>query len=60
MIVTINVKILILSSIACVPILFGVYSGNVLRSKISEDLFKILFNLMLVIMGTLIITKTIF
>lgn len=56
----IKIKILILSSIACVPILFGVYLGNVLRSKISEDLFKILFNIMLVIMGTLIIIKTIF
>tara|TARA_B100000609_G_scaffold82551_1_gene65889 strand:- start:3759 stop:4517 length:759 start_codon:yes stop_codon:yes gene_type:complete len=56
----IDIKILILSSIACVPILLGVYFGTVLRLKISEDLFKLLFNLMLVIMGILLITKVIF
>ena len=56
----INIKILILSTIACIPILIGVYSGTILRKKISEALFKLLFNLMLVIMGILLITKVIF
>ena len=56
----INYKIIILSSIACVPILIGVYLGTILRKKISEELFKLLFNLMLVIMGALLITKAIF
>jgi len=56
----INIKILILSSIACIPILMGVYLGTILRKKISETLFKLLFNLMLVLMGILLIIKTIF
>jgi uncharacterized membrane protein YfcA len=38
----------------------GVYVGTILRKKISEALFKLLFNLMLVIMGILLITKVIF
>ena len=56
----INIKILILSTVACIPILIGVYLGTILRKKISEALFKLLFNLMLVIMGVLLITKAIF
>tara|TARA_B100000963_G_scaffold50944_1_gene39064 strand:+ start:25 stop:783 length:759 start_codon:yes stop_codon:yes gene_type:complete len=56
----INIKILILSSIACVPILMGVYLGTILRKKISEALFKLIFNLMLILMGVLLIIKTIF
>tara|TARA_B100000963_G_scaffold358818_1_gene384423 strand:+ start:3596 stop:4354 length:759 start_codon:yes stop_codon:yes gene_type:complete len=56
----INTKILILSLISCVPILFGVYLGTNLRIKISEVFFKLLFNLMLIIMGILLIIKTIF
>tara|TARA_B100000963_G_scaffold332322_1_gene323755 strand:- start:7646 stop:8404 length:759 start_codon:yes stop_codon:yes gene_type:complete len=56
----VNIKILTLSLIACIPIILGVYLGTILRSKISEELFKLLFNLMLVIMGVLIIFKTIF
>ena len=30
----INIKILILSSIACIPILIGVYLGTILRKKL--------------------------
>jgi len=56
----ISFKILALSSIACIPILLGVYLGTVLRRNISENIFKILFNLMLVFMGILLIIKTIF
>ena len=56
----INIKILIFSLITCIPILMGVYLGTILRKKISESLFKSLFNLMLVIMGILLIMKTIF
>ena len=56
----INDKIFIISTIACIPILMGVYLGTILRKKISEALFKLLFNLMLVIMGVLLITKAIF
>ena len=56
----INIKILTLSTIACIPILMGVYLGTILRKKISESLFKLLFNLILVIMGILLIMKTIF
>jgi uncharacterized membrane protein YfcA len=48
---------IILSIAACLPILFGVYLGNVLRKKISESLFKILFNYMLMIMGCLLVYK---
>ena len=56
----INIKILVLSSISCIPILIGVYLGTILRKKISEAIFKLLFNLMLIIMGILLITKVIF
>ena len=56
----ISFKILALSSIACIPILLGVYLGTVLRRNISENIFKMLFNLMLVFMGILLIIKTIF
>ncbi len=56
----ISARVLILSSVACVPILFGVYLGTILREKISETLFKLLFNIMLIVMGFLLIIKTIF
>jgi len=56
----INTKVLILSSVACVPIFLGVYLGTHLRENISETLFKLLFNLMLIFMGFLLIIKTIF
>jgi len=51
---------IILSSIACLPILIGVYFGTILRKKISEQLFKKLFNIMLIAMGSLLIIKIIF
>ncbi len=51
---------LILSLISCIPILSGVYLGTVLRKNISENLFKILFNLMLAFMGFILILKVIF
>ena len=56
----IDSKILVLSSIACIPILLGVYLGTILRKNIGENIFKMLFNLMLVFMGILLIIKTIF
>ena len=56
----ISARVLILSLVACVPILFGVYLGTILREKISETLFKLLFNIMLIVMGFLLIIKTIF
>ncbi len=56
----IDLEKLILSIIACIPILSGVYFGAILRKKISEELFKMLFNIMLVLMGSLLIIKIIF
>lgn len=49
-----------ISLLACLPILAGVYFGTALRKKISETLFKTLFNIMLVVMGSLLILKIIF
>ena len=49
-----------ISLLACLPILAGVYFGTALRKKISETLFKTLFNIMLVAMGSLLILKIIF
>lgn len=49
-----------ISLLACLPILAGVYFGTALRKKISENLFKTLFNIMLVAMGSLLILKIIF
>jgi len=49
-----------ISLLACLPILVGVYCGTALRKKISEILFKTLFNIMLVVMGSLLILKIIF
>lgn len=49
-----------ISLLACLPILVGVYFGTALRKKISETLFKTLFNIMLVVMGSLLILKIIF
>ena len=53
-------KALVLSSVACLPILVGVYTGKYLRKILSEQLFKILFNYMLLISGIIIIIKNIF
>ena len=51
---------LIISLLACFPILIGVYFGAILRKRISESFFKTLFNIMLVLMGGLLIIKIIF
>jgi len=56
----INLDKLLLSSISCVPILAGVYFGGFLRKKLSEILFKKLFNYMLGLMGLILISKIIF
>ncbi len=56
----INLDKLVLSSISCVPILAGVYLGGFLRKKLSEILFKKLFNYMLGLMGLILISKIIF
>jgi uncharacterized membrane protein YfcA len=56
----INFNKLLVSLLACFPILIGVYFGAVLRKRISESFFKTLFNMMLVIMGGLLIIKIIF
>ena len=56
----IDKKALVLSSVACLPILFGVVAGKYLRKILSEHLFKILFNYMLLISGLIIIIKNIF
>lgn len=53
-------KALVLSSIACVPILLGVLAGKYLRKILSEQIFKILFNYMLLVSGLIIIIKNIF
>jgi len=54
----INEKVLLFSSVACVPILFGVISGKYLRKVLSEQTFKLLFNYMLLISGIVIIIKS--
>lgn len=54
----INEKVLLFSSVACVPIIFGVISGKYLRKVLSEQAFKLLFNYMLLISGILIIIKS--
>jgi len=54
----INEKVLLFSSIACVPILIGVLSGKLLRKVLSEQTFKKLFNYMLLISGIIIIIKS--
>ena len=53
----IDEKVLFFSSIACIPICFGLYAGKYLRKIISEKLFKILFNYMLLGMGLIILIK---
>ena len=45
----INEKVLLFSSVACVPIIFGVISGKYLRKVLSEQAFKLLFNYFLVL-----------
>lgn len=54
----INEKVLLFSSVACVPIIFGVISGKYLRKVLSEQAFKLLFNYMLLISGIVIIIKS--
>lgn len=54
----INEKVLLFSSVACVPILVGVISGKYLRKILSEQTFKLLFNWMLLISGVIIIIKS--
>jgi len=54
----INEKVLLFSSVACVPIIFGVISGKYLRKVLSEQSFKLLFNYMLLISGIVIIIKS--
>jgi len=55
----INEKVLLFSSIACLPILLGVIAGKYLRKILSEQIFKKLFNYMLLISGLTIIIKSI-
>ena len=55
-----NLKILFLSSISCLPIIMGFYFGTILRKKISENLFKVLLNLILIFMGILLLIKLFF
>jgi len=54
----INEKVLLFSSVACIPILIGVISGKYLRKVLSEQTFKQLFNYMLLISGIIIIIKS--
>ena len=54
----INEKVLLFSSVACVPILIGVISGKYLRKILSEQTFKLLFNYMLLVSGIIIIIKS--
>ena len=56
----INPEILIFSLISCIPIFIGIYVGNILRNKISENLFKYLLNIMIALIGCLLIIKVIF
>lgn len=53
----IDVNKISLSLTACVPILVGVVIGTKLRKRIGENMFKKLFNLMLILMGSLLIAK---
>ena len=55
----INEKVLLFSAIACLPILLGVITGKCLRKILSEQIFKKLFNYMLLISGLIIIIKSI-
>jgi len=55
----INEKVLLFSSMACLPILLGVIAGKYLRKILSEQIFKKLFNYMLLISGLTIIIKSI-
>ena len=50
---------LFFSLIACAPIFLGVLTGKYLRKILSEKIFKILFNYMLLISGIIIIVKNI-
>ena len=55
----INEKVLLFSSMACLPILLGVIAGKYLRKILSEQIFKKLFNYMLLISGLTIIIKSV-
>lgn len=54
-----NEKALLFSSFACIPILLGLFIGRFLRKIVSENLFKLLFNYMLLLMGLVILVKNI-
>ena len=54
-----NEKALLFSSLACIPILMGLFVGRFLRKIVSENLFKLLFNYMLLLMGLVILVKNI-
>ena len=54
-----NEKALLFSSLACIPILIGLFVGRLLRKIVSENLFKLLFNYMLLLMGLVILVKNI-
>lgn len=54
-----NEKALLFSSLACIPILIGLFVGRFLRKIVSENLFKLLFNYMLLLMGLVILVKNI-
>jgi len=56
----IDQRVLLFSSVACVPILLGVVAGKYLRKVLSEQTFKILFNYMLLLSGLVIAIKNIF
>jgi hypothetical protein len=53
-----DANIFMQSLIYCIPVILGIILGRVIRKKLSEDLFKILFNGMLLIIGISIFIKT--
>ena len=55
----INTKILTYSIFSIIPIFAGLVIGNLIRKRISEIVFKNLFNLMLLIMGLVIFVRII-
>ena len=55
----INTKILTYSIFSIIPIFAGLVIGNLIRKRISETVFKNLFNLMLLIMGLVIFARII-
>ena len=55
----INTKILTYSIFSIIPIFAGLVIGNLIRKRISETVFKNLFNSMLLIMGLVIFARII-